>query len=57
MRSDGRKLAGRFATVGYRATAMCASAASETIDKISQNFLNYLRADRTEVCPIATFVC
>ncbi|KAJ4402710.1 hypothetical protein N0V85_005256 [Neurospora sp. IMI 360204] len=48
MRWEGRKLAGRFATVGYRASAMFASAATATIDKISQNFLNHLRADQTE---------
>ncbi|KAK3951028.1 hypothetical protein QBC32DRAFT_344984 [Pseudoneurospora amorphoporcata] len=45
---EGQKLAGRFATVGYRASAMFASAATATVDKISQNFLNHLRADRTE---------
>lgn len=54
MKWEGRKLAGRFATVGYRASAMFASAATATIDKISQNFLNHLRADRTEVCPATT---
>ncbi|KAK3498668.1 hypothetical protein B0T13DRAFT_503097 [Neurospora crassa] len=48
MNWHGPKLAGRLATVGYRASAMCASAATATIDKISQNFLNHLRADRTE---------
>ncbi|KAK4171898.1 hypothetical protein QBC36DRAFT_382216 [Triangularia setosa] len=45
---NGPKLAGRFSTIGYRASSVGSNSAIMTIDKAAQNLLNMLRTDRPE---------
>ncbi|KAK0718730.1 hypothetical protein B0T21DRAFT_55204 [Apiosordaria backusii] len=44
----GPKLAGRFSTIGYRASSVGSNSAIMTIDKAAENLLNMLRTDRPE---------
>ncbi|KAK4197803.1 hypothetical protein QBC40DRAFT_308773 [Triangularia verruculosa] len=45
---NGPKLAGRFSTIGYRASSVGSNSAIMTIEKAAENLLNMLRTDRPE---------
>lgn len=45
----GPKLAGRFSTIGYRASAMDTWSATTTIERAAENLLSTIRTDRPEV--------